>query len=178
MTLSPCRPDRRAFLAALPAAASLAAAACARRKYDTAHFLRPEVSPVFLSAAPSYGASKVVVSAEPRHQPAIEDLLPVTALPEGAPPFSRMAGGLVNPQGRRTMKNLVATSRIDWPWQDAIAVAQSGQLRQALFCEKTPERPNHSISGTLGHDRCCYVVVSDRRRDKRLQDRSETPRVM
>ena len=41
------RPDRRTFLAAL-AAAPLAAAACARRKYDPARFRRPEMSPVFL----------------------------------------------------------------------------------------------------------------------------------
>ena len=49
------RPDRRTFLAAL-AAAPLAAAACARRKYDPARFRRPEMSPVFLSAVTSYAS--------------------------------------------------------------------------------------------------------------------------
>ena len=177
MTRSPSRPDRRAFLAAL-AAAPLAAAACARRKHDPARFRRAEVSLVPLSVVTSDGASEVVVSEGPRHQPAIEYLLPVTALSESAQPFSRMAAGLVNSQGRRTMKNLVATSRIDWPWQDVIAVAPSARLRDGLFCEQTLERPNDCISGTLGHDRCCYVVVADRRRDKRLRDPSETPRAM
>ena len=47
MMHSLARPDRRTFLAAL-AAAPLAAAACARRKYDPARFRRPEMSPVFL----------------------------------------------------------------------------------------------------------------------------------
>jgi len=47
--------DRRAFLAAL-AAAPLAAAVCARRKYDPGRFQRPDVSPVFLSAVTSYSA--------------------------------------------------------------------------------------------------------------------------
>jgi uncharacterized protein (DUF362 family) len=55
MMHSLARPDRRAFLAAL-AAAPLAAAACARRKYDPARFRRPEMSPVFLSAVTSYAS--------------------------------------------------------------------------------------------------------------------------
>jgi uncharacterized protein (DUF362 family) len=55
MSHSLSRLDRRAFLAAL-AAAPLAAAACARRKYDPARFGRPAVSPVFLAAATDYAA--------------------------------------------------------------------------------------------------------------------------